>query len=75
MSGIGYQWVHGKMMYSAQLGLGYSFNSATLEHGRRDRVRQRIEPVSVSVSNSFVRAAARSRRSISCIISSACARS
>ncbi len=31
MSGVGYQWVHGKMVYSAQLGLGYSFNKVTLD--------------------------------------------
>ena len=30
MSGVGYQWVHGKMVYGAQLGLGYSFNKVTL---------------------------------------------
>jgi hypothetical protein len=53
MSGIGYQWVRGKMIYSAQLGLGYAFNSVRLEPG----VAQAFgvpEPVSVTVSNSFV---------------------
>jgi len=53
MSGIGYQWVHGKMVYSAQLGLGYSFNSATVNTGAAD-VFSSASPVTVSVSNSFV---------------------
>ncbi len=53
MSGVGYQWVRGKMVYGAQLGLGYSFNKVTLDPG----VAQAFgvpEPVGVSVSNSFV---------------------
>ena len=33
MSGIGYSWVHGKMTYGAQLGVGYSFNDVTLNPG------------------------------------------
>ena len=36
MSGIGYQWVHGKMIYGAQLGVGYSFNKVDAEPRRRD---------------------------------------
>ena len=53
MSGVGYQWVHGKMVYSAQLGLGYSFNQITLNpaaptaFGSSDAMRY-------DVSNSFV---------------------
>ena len=31
------QWVRGKMIYGAQLGVGYSFNNVTLERRRRDR--------------------------------------
>ena len=53
MSGVGYQWVHGKMIYGAQLGLGYSFNSVTLDPGVAAAF-DTPEPVSVSVSNSFV---------------------
>jgi hypothetical protein len=53
MSGIGYQWVHGKMVYSTQLGLGYSFNDVTLNPGVALAFGV-PEPVSVSVSNSFV---------------------
>jgi hypothetical protein len=53
MSGIGYQWVHGKMVYSAQLGLGYSFNSVSLDPGVAIAFGV-PEPVGVSVSNSFV---------------------
>ena len=36
MSGIGYQWVRGKMIYGAQLGVGYSFNKVTLNAGASD---------------------------------------
>jgi hypothetical protein len=53
MSGVGYQWVRGKMVYGAQLGLGYSFNKVMLDPG----VAQAFgvpEPVGVTVSNSFV---------------------
>jgi hypothetical protein len=53
MSGVGYQWVHGKMVYSAQLGLGYSFNQVTLNPGVALAFGV-PEPVSVTVSNSFV---------------------
>jgi hypothetical protein len=53
MSGIGYQWVFGKMVYSAQLGLGYSLNSATVNAGA-SQVLSSVSPVSISVSNSFV---------------------
>ena len=53
MSGIGYQWVHGKMIYSAQLGLGYSFNEVTLDPGVASAFGV-PEPVGVDVSNSWV---------------------
>ena len=53
MSGIGYRWVHGKMQYSAQLGLGYSFNKVTLDPGVAIAFGV-PEPVGVSVSNSWV---------------------
>ena len=53
MSGIGYQWVHGKMVYSAQLGLGYSLNSATVNPGAGE-IFSSAAPVNISVSNSFV---------------------
>ena len=53
MSGIGYSWVHGKMVYGAQLGLGFSFNSVTLEPGVASAFSVQ-EPVSVDVDNSFV---------------------
>ena len=53
MSGIGYQWVRGKTIYSTQLGLGYSFNSVTLDPGVAIAFGV-PEPVGVSVSNSFV---------------------
>jgi hypothetical protein len=53
MSGIGYQWVRGKMVYGAQVGLGYSFNKVTLEPGVAAAFGV-PEPVGVDVSNSFV---------------------
>ena len=40
MSGVGYQWVRGKMVYGAQLGLGYSFNKVTLDPGVARGVRR-----------------------------------
>jgi hypothetical protein len=53
MSGIGYQWVRGKMIYSTQLGLGYSFNDVTLDPGVAIAFGV-PEPVGVDVSNSWV---------------------
>ena len=53
MSGVGYQWVRGKMIYSTQLGLGYSFNKVTLDPGVAIAFGV-PEPVGVAVSNSFV---------------------
>jgi hypothetical protein len=53
MSGIGYQWVRGKMIYSTQLGLGYSFNDVTLDPGVALAFGV-PEPVGVDVSNSWV---------------------
>ena len=53
MSGIGYSWVHGKMVYGAQMGVGYSFNHVTLDPGVAVAFGV-PEPVSVDVSNSFV---------------------
>jgi hypothetical protein len=53
MSGIGYQWVRGKTIYSTQLGVGYSFNKVTLDPGAGAAFGV-AEPVSVKVSNSFV---------------------
>ena len=53
MSGIGYQWVRGKMIYSTQLGLGYAFNKVTLDPGAGIAFGV-AQPVSVDVDNSFV---------------------
>ena len=53
MSGIGYRWVRGKMIYSTQLGVGYSFNKVTLDPGVAIAFGV-PEPVGVSVSNSWV---------------------
>ncbi len=53
MSGVGYQWVRGKMVYSAQLGLGYSFNSITLTPAAPAAFAS-SDAVRYDVSNSFV---------------------
>jgi hypothetical protein len=53
MSGIGYQWVRGKMIYSTQLGIGFAFNKVNLDPGAGVAFGV-AEPVHVDVSNSFV---------------------
>ena len=53
MSGIGYSWVHGKMTYGAQMGVGYSFNKVTLNDGVSSAFGV-AGPVAVDVSNSWV---------------------
>src|SRR5688572_17828319 len=53
MSGVGYRWVRGKMIYSTQLGLGYSFNKVALDPGVAVAFGV-PEPVGVDVSNSWV---------------------
>lgn len=53
MSGVGYRWVRGKMIYSTQLGLGYSFNKVTLDPGVANAFRT-PDAVGVDVSNSWV---------------------
>jgi hypothetical protein len=53
MSGIGYQWVRGKMIYSTQLGVGFAFNKVRLDAGAAPAFGV-AEPVRVDVSNSFV---------------------
>jgi hypothetical protein len=53
MSGLGYSWARGKMVYGAQVGLGYSFNSVELNPNVSAAFGV-AEPVGVSVSNSWV---------------------
>ncbi len=53
MSGIGYRWVRGRMIYTAQLGLGFAFNKVTLDV-IAPRAFAASDPVRVGVSNSFV---------------------
>ena len=53
MSGVGYQWVHGKMVYTAQLGLGYSFNKINLQPVASQAFAS-TEAVRYDVENSFV---------------------
>lgn len=54
MSGIGYQWVRGKMIYGAQMGVGYSFNHMSLDAQAPGVFHAPSGPVSVDVSNSWV---------------------
>jgi hypothetical protein len=53
MSGIGYQWVRGKMVYGVQLGIGYSFNTVTIAPDA-PAVFSAVPPVAVDVSDSWV---------------------
>ena len=53
LGGVGYQWVQGKMVYGAQLNVGYSFNKVTIDP-TAPAVFSSQSPVSVDVSNSFV---------------------
>lgn len=53
MSGIGYQWVRGRMILSAQLGLGFAFNKVTLDAAAPLAFRA-ADSVQVKVDNSFV---------------------
>lgn len=53
MTGVGYQWARGKLVYGVQLGIGYSFNKVVLDPGVAVAFGV-PEPVGVEVSNSFV---------------------
>lgn len=53
LAGVGYQWVHGKMVYGVQMNLGYSFNSVTVD-ANAPAVFSSAPPVRIDVSNSFV---------------------
>lgn len=53
LGGIGYQWVQGRMVYGAQLNLGYSLNNVTVNDGAAVVFNSPL-PISVTVSNSFV---------------------
>jgi len=53
LGGVGYQWVQGKMVYGAQLNVGYSFNKVTIDPAA-PAVFSSLSPVSIDVSNSFV---------------------
>jgi hypothetical protein len=54
MTGIGYQWVRGRMIYSTQFGVGYSFNNVDIESAASNVFNAPQGPVSVDVSNSWV---------------------
>jgi hypothetical protein len=53
LSGVGYQWVFGKMVYGAQLNVGYAFNDVTIDPAA-PAVFSSAPPVSIDASNSFV---------------------
>lgn len=53
LTGVGYQWVRGKMVYGAQLNVGYSFNDVTVD-ANAPAVFSSAPPVRIDVSNSFV---------------------
>lgn len=53
LTGIGYQWVFGKMVYGAQLNVGYAFNDVTIDPNA-PAVFSAAPPISIDASNSFV---------------------
>lgn len=53
MTGVGYQWVHGKMILGTQLGVGYSFNHIAA-NGDAPAFFNTTSAVALSASNSFV---------------------
>jgi hypothetical protein len=53
LTGVGYQWVFGKMVYGAQLNVGYSFNKVDVD-ANAPAVFSAAPPLRVDVSNSFV---------------------
>ena len=54
LSGIGYQWPRGKMIYGAQLGLGYSFNRMSLHSTASEAFAAAGQPVTADIDNSWV---------------------
>lgn len=53
LTGIGYQWVFGKMVYGAQLNVGYAINDVTID-AASPAVFAGAAPISIDASNSFV---------------------
>ena len=54
LSGIGYQWARGKMIYSAQLGVGYSFNRMSINAAASEAFATGGEPIRFDIDNSWV---------------------
>ena len=54
LSGIGYQWARGKMIYSAQLGVGYSFNRMSVNAAASEAFAAGGEPIRFDIDNSWV---------------------
>jgi hypothetical protein len=53
LGGIGYQWVQGKMVYGAQVNVGYSFNHVEIDPSS-PAVFSAQPPLAIDVSNSWV---------------------
>ena len=53
LGGIGYQWVRGKLVYGAQLNVGYSLNDVEI-NAAAPAVFRSQSPVGIDVSNSWV---------------------
>ena len=54
ISGIGYQWVRGKMFYGAQLGVGYSFNRMSINAAASEAFAAGGEAIRYDIDNSWV---------------------
>ncbi len=54
LSGIGYQWVSGKWVFGAQLGVGYSWNHIDLQSNVGEAFGLGPVPIVADIDNSFV---------------------
>ena len=54
LSGIGYQWARGKMIYGAQLGVGYSFNRMSINAAASGAFAAGGQPITYDIDNSWV---------------------
>ena len=52
-SWIGYQWARGKMIYSAQLGVGYRFNRMSVNAAASEVFVAGGEPIRFTLHNSW----------------------
>jgi len=54
LSGVGYQWARGKMIYGAQLGVGYSFNRMAINADASGAFAAGGQPITYDIDNSWV---------------------